>query len=205
MTADEQEGDIEQKDNIEGMRKKLSAILDGATESPDDEEIKEKKPVGLLDILIGMFGFVFAGAVCGVLLLFSCVMLFGYSAVPISNWMSAKSWESVECKITRSDFEMAYTYTYEGTSYTSDKYDFASDFVHLHDNENAQFPEGSTALCFVNPDRPSDAILSKAFNLSYFRGFVAVPPILFFLIVIYVYCVLPIVRTARWARGDNLE
>ena len=121
---------------------------------------------GLINFLSSAFGFVVAGAVGVSLLLFSCIMFFGYTVSPISKWMDARSWESVECTITRSDFEMRYTYKWERDPYTSDKYDFASDFVHLHDGENERFAEGSTVHCFVNPNNPEDAILSKDFSTS---------------------------------------
>jgi hypothetical protein len=168
-----------------------------------NKEITKKNPLDSGDVLGGIIGFVLAGVVGGSLLLFSCLMLFAFSVAPISNWMSAKSWDSADCVITRSDYKMAFTYEWEGVQYTSEMYDFASDFAHLHDGENEPFQEGSAARCFVNPIRPDVAILSKAFNASYLRGLIAVPPILFFLIIIYVYCVLPVLRIARWAKGKS--
>jgi hypothetical protein len=204
MPAGERQDNPEQEERLEELKRHLGMLQDGEAPESDDHQVNERKALGFFDLIGGVVGFLLAGVLAGPFLIFSCIMFYGFSVVPISNWVDARSWDSVDCTIVKSDFTMEYTYEWEGTTYTSNLYNFASDFVHLHDGENEPFAEGAIARCFVNPNKPDMAILSKAFSTSYFRGCLALPPIVFFMIILYIYCILPLLRFYNWQSDQIL-
>ncbi|MCC5789317.1 MAG: DUF3592 domain-containing protein [Opitutales bacterium] len=125
------------------------------------------KPTGCLLFLIGI---PFAGI--GITILFSLVVQ------PFLKSQQAANWDTVEAEVTVSevavskdsdettyDLNFAYTYTYEGQDYTSDKYGFASvgrsaraPFQEIVDRH----PVGSTVTAHINPQAPDEAVVNPS-------------------------------------------
>ena len=157
----------------------------------------------LIDFLVSAIVFMLAGAVGTSLFLFSAVLFFGHTITPISKWMDDRAWAGVECTITHSSAEKGYTYYWQGETYTSIKYDHATDLGNLHEDDNSEFREGSKLVCFVNPNKPEEAIVSQDFSWSYFAGLIAIPPMLFSAFIVYVYTISPIVKWCRRAKDHT--
>ncbi len=138
----------------------------------------------------------------GSFLLAGSLIVLIYAADPLLSWMGASSWPATDCVIVHSGFVMEYTYTWEGTEYTSNDYDFASDYTHLGFSESERFVEGESARCFVNPDAPREAILSKAFNMAYLKGLFGLPFALAGLVMLVLFVRPALVGMRDWVTGD---
>jgi hypothetical protein len=112
-------------------------------------------------------------------------------------------WEETQCVIRESSVEQSfhkrpgerhkgfytivvkYNYRYRGRDYTSDKYDFYQVSTGERKWKEAvveKLPPGTETVCYVNPDHPSEAVLSRAKNV----GFVtAIPGALFLLVGLF--------------------
>ncbi len=101
----------------------------------------------------------------------------------------AAAWEEVTCTIISSDVgsyrgseggtvyapEIEYEYEYAGRTWRSDKVRFfgmRSSNRTSHANFVARFPEGSAAVCYVNPANPSEAVLDRGYSASMFFGLI---------------------------------
>ena len=96
---------------------------------------------------------------------------------PILRNLDSKSWEEVPCRIVSSrveshsssdgttySVEITYTYNWRGRSYTSDRYHFADMSSGGRTGKErvvSRYPAGAERVCYVDPDHPSEAILSR--------------------------------------------
>jgi hypothetical protein len=112
----------------------------------------------------------------------------------------AADWEETRCVIRESSVEQSthrspgerhkgfytilvkYDYHYKGRLYTSDKYDFYRISTGEREWKEAvvkEIPPGTQTVCYVNPENPSEAVLSRGKNV----GFVTAIPGIVFLFV----------------------
>lgn len=114
---------------------------------------------------------------CAMILCASVAALFVFGARPLVQYRAARSWPEVPCRIEASEVRshrgydattysvaISYTYAFGGQSYRSERYQFMSvrsggrtekeDIV-------AAYPPGGVQWCYVNPARPSEAVLSR--------------------------------------------
>lgn len=131
------------------------------------------------------------------LVLFASIFIFvglgifiGLTGFPVYKWWNAQGWETVPCVIVSSEvrehqgsdsttYSIAITYQYTYHTGTSEQ-DFISDQVDFTTGSSsgwsakadvvAQYPPGSTATCYVNPDNPAEAILLRKFRSEYLVG-----------------------------------
>jgi Protein of unknown function (DUF3592) len=137
-------------------------------------------------------------------LLVGTIIFLMYTASPVSRWIAADSWPEAECEIFHPDYGLEYRYTWEGEQYVSRRCDFSLDHTHRGQTEYDEYAEGQTARCFVNPDDPAEAILSKSFSSAYLRGLIGLPFAIFGLAMILRSLVPILSRIGRWGTGENL-
>ena len=136
------------------------------------------------------------------LLLFGGVFL--YFLVPeVWSYGRALSWSEASCTILSSKVKritdpgwkpevkpvhyqpvITYSYTFNNTRYLSSKYTFINPSTTgtRADEITAKYPKGSTAICYVNPAKPKEAVLNRTFTAFSFVIFVPLP---FFLLGIW--------------------
>jgi len=109
-------------------------------------------------------------------------MLYPLGIRPIMKTIDAESWPQVPCKIlsaeveshsgsdsTTYSIEITYEYEFEGRKYKSEKYDFMGGSSSGR-KRKARVVEGyknaKNPVCFVNPAKPSEAVLKRGFHLG---------------------------------------
>lgn len=125
----------------------------------------------------------------GVILLFASVflgigipLLYMSLISPYLQSIGARGWVEVPCEIVSSEVQshdsgdavtysphIVYKYSYEGTEFTSDRYDFRGGSSSFHNREAEpvhSHPAGSDSICFVNPDHPAEAVLNRDFTVG---------------------------------------
>jgi hypothetical protein len=118
-------------------------------------------PFGLLFAAVGFVAFYFV------------------SLRPVLRASASSDWPSVECVILDSKLatsrgskggttyrvEVRYRYTWSGHAYDGDRYDFSSGFTNVGVDAMraavASLPAGRRTVCYVDPDSPSTAVLSR--------------------------------------------
>ncbi len=95
---------------------------------------------------------------------------------PLLQSREAQNWQEVPCKITQShvethrgsdsttySVEIRFTYEWEGKTYHGENYSFGNISTSGRSSKEAivrQYPEGSAATCFVNPQDPYKAVIN---------------------------------------------
>jgi len=95
---------------------------------------------------------------------------------PLLRSWNASDWPEVPCRIDRSfveshsdsdgttySVEIRFTYEWEGETYKGENYSLMSSSSSGRSSKQAivrQYPEGSQATCFVNPEDPYDAVIT---------------------------------------------
>jgi len=149
---------------------------------------RRKKPggrgAGCLGFLIGMafFGvFLVAG---------SAVLWMGFFG-PLWNLVQAQSWSTVPCTILSSEvanvgkthrIAISYEYDFNGQKHEGNRYSFMTGGTAGFDGKAkvvAEYPVGEQRQCYVNPDAPSESVLSREFQLEMLWGLLGIP---FFLV-----------------------
>ena len=108
--------------------------------------------------------------------------VFGWLALKqIAQTVRIWSWKTVECNITESSvresttqdadnrkfqFEVAYSYVFDGAEFTSSRYRFNPNSGAFADYTDAArltvaYPPGGHSVCYVNPNDPHEAILKR--------------------------------------------
>ena len=129
-----------------------------------------------------LFGFPFFAA--------GCFVLWSLVISPIIDARASSNWVKTPCKIIKSELETTYdegatykpiihyTYEYDGKAYQSEKVDFSADGSSSDlKGENKyvnDFPLKSSRFCYVNPDKPEEAVLVKDWGRGIFK-WVAIP------------------------------
>lgn len=109
------------------------------------------------------------------------VLIFFLSFVrPVALVYQAKSWEETPCRILSSGVKVIrgnkgstyqlraeYTYTYQGGSFHSDRYNFVTGSSSEYKEKDAvveRLPAGQETVCFVNPRAPQEAVIDRRFT-----------------------------------------
>ena len=193
MTFPEEEDGAQR---VEELRERLESIMDdGADESetpPQDwgngqDGCGCSLPFNLAFLLVGTIIFLM------------------YTVSPVCHWIVADSWPEVECAVSQPNYGLEYRYTWEGQEYVSRRYDFSLDHTHTGQTEYGRYADGEIGRCFVNPDDPAEAILSKSFSSAYLRGLVGLPFAIFGLAMIMRSALPTWSVIQRWIGGDDLS
>jgi hypothetical protein len=113
--------------------------------------------------------------------LFSCfgsVFVYVFSLQPLMVWISASSWQETPCAITSSTVDTSrgksttyrvnihYKYSFNGRAYESGRYDGINFSSSGYDGKREivdQYPAGLKTVCYVDPQHPTEAVLSRSF------------------------------------------
>jgi len=133
------------------------------------------------------------GLFCGSAMVIVSLWFAWYSiAESVGNYRLSK-WQPVECDILSSKidedevskkwrFEVSYRYEWQNDSFESDCYRIGWDpNESLHHSEAVELAEkykaGNRIVCYVNPEEPNEAVLSR--DEPHFLGYMVVPVFLF--------------------------
>lgn len=108
------------------------------------------------------------------------------SARPVSKVIAAQTWPPVACTVIESrvgestsedgtTYKVVVTsaYSYQGREYGAARYDFTNFYSSGYEGKAevvARHPVGSRAECYVNPEDPSEAVLSRSPSARYLVG-----------------------------------
>lgn len=131
------------------------------------------------------FGFVFSTMFFGVGCLFLWLLFLG----PYLQIQSARSWEPVPCTILSSKVEgnetyrvaIEYAYEFDGRPFQGDRYSFVTVASSGREGKKRvvdQYPEGSEAICYVNPQEPEKSVIERGFVSDMWWGLFPIPFIL---------------------------
>jgi hypothetical protein len=112
--------------------------------------------------------------------------LYGLLIRPWVKVQEAKSWPEVSCTILSSQVrthdsddgttysvDILYAYEWNGRTYKSNRYQFlggSSSGYRAKADTVSDYPEGSSRICFVNPQDPTQAVLNRNFPLGMYIG-----------------------------------
>ena len=124
-----------------------------------------------------------------------CIAVWFLSIKPIAKTLDARDWPVVPCTITRAEleshtdsdgtsysFDIEYQYTYEGKTYSSDKYSFILEAKGSRKSKVTivnEYKKAEQPVCYVNPKKPSEAVLKRGFHKGLL--YALLPPGLVFL------------------------
>ena len=123
-------------------------------------------------VFMALFFTVFALAGAG--------MLYPLGIRPIANTIDAESWPEVPCRIISAKVEshsgdkgttysvnIVYAYEFNGKRYESDRYDFIGGSSSGRGGKAEvvnRYRSAANPICFVNPNKPSEAVLTRGFH-----------------------------------------
>lgn len=133
---------------------------------------------------------------CNIFLLLGLIGTYFFFGKPVLGYLDARDWPAAACAITASDVEVVsgddgntyrvdirYTYTFDGQAYDSDRYSFFNAIAtSARPSKQAvvdRHAVGSTATCYVNPAKPSKAVIHR--GLSHVLWFALVPLVFAFI------------------------
>lgn len=132
---------------------------------------------------------------CGIFIILGLILFYVMTVGPLIDSLSCQGWietpcEIVRCKVktpprssgsssnakTRSYVDILYKYIYKGEKYHSDIFSFLGgasyDYEYVQKIVD-QYPIGGQSVCFVNPNDPGTAVISKEIDMaSLFLGFI---------------------------------
>ena len=167
-------------------------------ETSSEKQNPEQDPVELVN---GHWGCFFAALAFGLAATAAGVATVYYVILaPMKARKASAGWVETPCVIRESSvsrstssnrigerdsefftIDVSYDYQFDGKEYTSDQYDFyeiSTGEVEWKEEVVEKIPPGTETVCFVNPDEPSEAVLSRGKNV----GFVTAIPGLVFLL-----------------------
>jgi len=152
----------------------------GTAESPITgpltQKKKERESAGCLIVFFGIF--------FGL----GSVLFFVFFIRPVFRIATSGDWVEVPCTIISSEvgshsdsdgttysIDITYKYEYDGTTYEGDAYGFMGGSSSGYEGKAKvvrQYPRGSEHTCFVDPENPSAAVLSRDLSWEYLLGFI---------------------------------
>ncbi len=118
----------------------------------------------------------------GLFLAVGCVLSYFILWRPWSQWIAARFWEEVPCRIVSSQVtessdsdgstykvDVTYAYVVEGGEITGSRYDFMNVSSSGYDGKAAvvaRYPVGTRAVCWVNPKNRTESVLNRDFSLT---------------------------------------
>ena len=114
----------------------------------------------------------------------------GFVVTPLLKIKASENWPKKNCVISKSrvkeirsrtdgktritySIDMTFKYKFKGIDYISEKYNF---ITHSDGNYNSKskivnrYPPGKSASCYVNPENPSEAVISREFDALWGPG-----------------------------------
>lgn len=107
---------------------------------------------------------------------------------PMYSWLDAQGWRETPCEITQSRIDtnsssdgstykvhIEFVYEWDGRQYGSDAYNFNTWSSSGRSGKQKvvnKYPIGTQTICFVNPDDPTRAVLSRDFSIFYVFGII---------------------------------
>lgn len=114
------------------------------------------------------------------------IFLFHFLLVPVSQVLDATDWEKTPCNILSSrvhietdcddtsySVDILYHYTVQNKEYRSNQYSFFGNSPgskRYQERIVNRYPEGSVAICYVDPDDPRTAVLDRGFTVDILPG-----------------------------------
>ncbi|HET6407835.1 MAG TPA: DUF3592 domain-containing protein [Chthoniobacteraceae bacterium] len=128
----------------------------------------------------------------GLFALVGGILTFFLVVVPLRKYFAARNWPETPCEILSSSVashsgkkgsttysvDITYRYQVAGRDYWSDTYSLMSGSSSgrtSKENEVAKFPAGSRAVCYVNPEDPTDALLNRGLSWWLALGLIPTP------------------------------
>jgi Protein of unknown function (DUF3592) len=121
-----------------------------------------------------------------IFLLAGCVASYFTFVGPMARYLAARSWQETTCTVLESRVaessdsdgttyrpEIVYTYSSGGRAYRSDRYDFLGVWSSGRAGKEeivARHPPGARVPCWIDPDRPEEAMLSRDLGLAHLLG-----------------------------------
>jgi hypothetical protein len=122
----------------------------------------------------------------GVFVLVGVAVFVGIGLLPGLRLIDARSWDETGCVVISSEvrshssddgttysIDILYEYEYDRQIWRSNRYSFVSWSSSGYDGKAEvveEYPPGRRTVCYVDPDDPSRAVLSRDFSLSYLVG-----------------------------------
>lgn len=141
----------------------------------------------------GWVGTVVGTAFFGIFLVVGAGMSYFFFVKPLLNVLDARGWQEVPCTIVSSrvkqhndsdgstySVEITFDYQVGGEQFRSDRYKFMSSSSSGRSGKQAvvdQYPPGQQAVCFVDPNDHSQAVIERGMTLDMLLGLI---PLLFF-------------------------
>jgi hypothetical protein len=140
--------------------------------------VDKKKPVNQKKFLFFFFSIFFLAG-CG----------FGWMMVgrPLVKIQQAKTWKKTPCEIVTSrivsskgsksttyKIDMAFRYEFSGVKYLGGSYDFMVGSDSGYDSKRKvirRYPVGKKTYCYVNPEDPAEAVISREYNNPWWLAF----------------------------------
>jgi hypothetical protein len=135
-----------------------------------------------------------SGMPSGCLAIFFLIFLLAGAAVlwflfvrPALKVVKAQAWSAVDCTVVESQVEesssddgttyranVVTAYSFNGGEYRAGSYDFSGKVYSSGYDGKAkvvsQYPVGTRTTCYVNPEDPNEAVISRAFSATYLFG-----------------------------------
>ena len=139
---------------------------------------------------------------------------------PAFKILGARSWPAVPCVVISSEVKsheggandgttysvnIFYTYEIKGREFKANTYDFMGGSSSGYEGKQAvvaRYPRGTNAVCYVNPDDPTDVVLERGFTPGTWIGLL---PLLFVMVggVGLIVCIRTVVGRKGAARGAH--
>ncbi len=119
-------------------------------------------------------------------------MLYPLGIRPVMKTLATRSWPAIPCKIISADvrshsdsdgttyrIDIVYEYEFNGGKYTSKRYDFIGGSSSGYQRKSRvveSYRKAEKPVCYVNPEKPSEAVLKRGFHLGLLLALV---PLLF--------------------------
>ncbi|MHA3770544.1 DUF3592 domain-containing protein [Verrucomicrobiota bacterium sgz303538] len=129
--------------------------------------------------------------ICLVFFVMGSFFLYLAALQPLWQIWSARDWREVPCRILSSDVErssgskgptyrvaISFAYAFDGQSYKSDRYSFFTIKSSGYSRKKEvvdRYPVGSQSICFVNPKKPTEAVLYRGATAALGWGALALP------------------------------
>ena len=161
-------GKSELKKDAEKLASLLNLPLEESCER-NSGSAKKQKSDSIALIIVGIF-FLFIGAIA----------TYQICIAPLCGFIRCQNWEQAPAVIQKSyvhsyrgskgkwhyRLELSYGYLYKGKQYKSNRYDYFADHIDSQSSLRKitrNYPVGKGTICYVNPENPSQAVLSKEF------------------------------------------
>ena len=124
--------------------------------------------------------------VLGICALAGGLLFYPLGIKPVARTIAAASWVATPCKVLRAEVRqhdnderitfsvyILYQYEFNGQTYKCDRYAFVADSSGIYQSEDRivkQYRAAVNPVCYVNPDDPSDAALTRGFHPKLLRG-----------------------------------